>query len=494
VHLKPNDIARIVREQLAATLHAGSTFADARFFAEDWDECLVYYDGNLENNAPTRERGIGVRVLREGTWGFAASADLTEIPACFNRARANAEAAARLPGFRKDLGPPRPRTGSYRSPAQQDPIDLPLTEKADLLRAVDERLKGPPVAHRQVFSHVQRRHVYYWNSEGSEFDRCLVNTFAWMKVLAPDKEGRMQRRSHKLFTPGSGTRGWELLANPTLFADHAERVKQELAELLVAERLPHRRCDVILLPAVAWLQVHETIGHALELDRILGYELSYAGGSHVRPEQIGTLRYGSEKLNARAGIVENSSGTFGFDDEGSPQRDYLLIDKGVLVNVLSSRSDLSEVNTRAGRTVVAESGAAARSCAFSRPPIDRMTNINIDPGNDGTLDDIIKATADGIVFDSATTPSIGSNREHFHITCEIAWEVKDGQRRRVFKNPTYQGHTLEFWNSLDKVGDQSTWHLQQVDSCGKGEPNQIMELGHGVPVLRFRNVETGEAD
>ena len=247
------------------------------------------------------------------------------------------------------------------------------------------------------------------------------------------------------------------------------------------------------LPGQGWLQVHETIGHPLELDRILGYELSYAGGSFVNLDSFGKLKYGSDKLNVSAyGGFPNSPGSFGFDDDGSPERDYLMIDKGLLVNCLTSRAMINEANERAGRKIFKESGGASRSTAFYRAPIDRMTNVNILPGNDGKLKDIIASTENGIVVDNPTSWSIGSNREHFHFGCEIAWEVRNGKKTRVIKNPTYQGHTTEFYNSLTAVGDKSTWVVGQVDSCGKGEPNQVMELGHGVPVLKFDNVITGE--
>jgi TldD protein len=153
---------------------------------------------------------------------------------------------------------------------------------------------------------------------------------------------------------------------------------------------------------------------------------------------------------------------------------------------------VNEANEKAGRKVFVESGGAARATAFYRAPIDRMTNVNILPGDDGTLEDIIAATEDGVILDNPTSWSIGSNREHFHFGCEIAWEVKNGERTRVLRNPTYQGHTLEFYNSLSAVGDRSTWMVDQVDNCGKGEPNQVMQLGHGIPVVRFDDVITGE--
>ncbi|MBN2537830.1 TldD/PmbA family protein [candidate division WOR-3 bacterium] len=490
----PEKIAGVVRPQLERLLAEGGSFGDARFYAEDANQRLMLYDGNLESNTRTDEQGIGVRVLWHGAWGFAATADLDAIPACFDRALANARAAAQLPGFPKDMGPARPSKGEYVAPVEKDPFDVPLADKLAFLKGLDEQLKGEGIAQRVVSARFQRRRIHYWNTEGTEVSRRVMNTFATMMVMAPDKDGRTQRRSVELNSDGAGTRGWEWLADENCFAGHAERIKQDLAAILAAEPLPPGRRDLIILPGQGFLQVHETIGHALELDRILGYELSFAGGSHVRPEMIGKLRYGSDKLNCRAGVTANSPGTFGYDDEGTPQRDYYLIKEGILVNVLSSRTDLGEANARAGREVVKESGTAARACAFYRTPIDRMTNINIDAGPDGTLDDIVRATEDGIIVDTPVSWSIGSNREHFHFGTEIAWEVKDGKRGRVFKNTTYQGHTLEFWNSLDKVGDESTWKLQSVPNCGKGEPNQIMELGHGIPVMRFKNVQTGEKE
>ncbi len=487
-------IAAAVRSELDRMGAAGCSFADARFYDEDRSETLVLRDGNLEANHGALERGIGVRVLCDGAWGFAASAELGAIASVFDRALANARAAARLPGFPKTMGTASPVKGSYRPPVERDPFELPLADKLGLLKGIDAALADPAVAHRMVMARFQRRRIHYWNSEGTEIDRAVLNIFAQMMVMAPDADGRMQRRSWELAGDGGGTRGWEWLADDNCFGGHAERIKSELGQIVAAPPMPPGRRQLIILPGQGFLQVHETIGHALELDRILGYELSFAGGSHVRPEMIGSLRYGSKLLNCRAGVTPNSPGTFGYDDEGTPQYEYYLIKEGILVNVLSSRADLAEANAKAGRTVVSRSGAAARACAFYRTPIDRMTNINIDPGDGGTLEDIIAATEDGCIVDVPVSWSIGSNREHFHFGCEIAWQVKDGRRLGVWKNATYHGHTLEFWNSLDRVGSAPTWRLQQVPNCGKGEPNQIMELGHGIPVMRFAGVETGEKE
>ena len=229
------------------------------------------------------------------------------------------------------------------------------------------------------------------------------------------------------------------------------------------------------------------------MDRILGYELAFAGGSFVTLKDFGKLRYGSEKLTARAdATLPNSPGSFGFDDDGVPAQNNLLIDKGILVGAITGRQMVEEANATARRQIFSGSSGADRATAFYRVPIERMTNINIDPGQDGTLEEIIASTPWGILMDGDRSWSIGSNREQFHFATEIGWLVEDGRITKPVKNSTYKGDTLKFWNSLSAVGDASTWQVKYVDNCGKGQPNQIMQLGHGVPVCRFDNVRIGE--
>jgi TldD protein len=482
-----------IRRQIERVVSRGAEYSDARYFLEDRTEDLVLYDGNLEANDTGFQTGIGARVLWGGAWGFAATSDTGKVEECFEQAMQNAMTASTLVKvpIRMDRLPAH--EGSYSSPVEIDPFGVPLAEKLEFLTALDERIREDWVLRRVVAANFMRRQVFLLNSDGSEIERRQTNIFGTLAVMALDVEGRMQRRTMQLYTTGSGTRGWEMLCKPELFGGHAERIKSELSQLLKADQLEFGKRSVIMLPGQGFLQVHETIGHPLELDRILGYELSYAGGSFVTLDAIGKLRYGSEKLSVSSfGGVSNSPGSFGYDDDGTPERDYLLIDRGILVDVLSSRAMVNEANDRAGRTVLETPGGAARATAFYRAPIDRMTNVNVLPGDDGTLEDIISATGNGIVVDNPTSWSIGSNREHFHFGCEIAWEVRDGERKRILRNPTYQGHTLEFYNSLSAVGDPSTWRLEQVDNCGKGEPNQVMQLGHGIPVMRFDDVLTGE--
>jgi TldD protein len=488
-----SDLKEAVTANVGKVIDAGAQYSDARWYEDDSSEQFILLDGNLEANDTTVESGLGVRVLFGGAWGFAATSITTDVDSCFDRALANAISASKLVKVKLDMGKKEGHTGNFTSPYRIDPFDVSLTDKVSFLKEVDNSLAEDWILRRLIRVQLQRMIIHFWSSEGTYTRRKLINAFAHMTALALDKDNQMQRRSKSLYCDSEGTRGWEMLTDPCLWSGHAERVKAELKEILYAPEVEFGKRSVILLPGQGHLQVHETIGHPLELDRILGYELSYAGGSFVNLDSFGKLRYGSEKLNVSAyGSIKNSPGTFGFDAEGTPERDYLLIDKGILVDCITSRAMISEANARAGRQVFTESGGASRSTAFYRAPIDRMTNVNILPGTDGTLENIISNTEDGIIVDNPTSWSIGSNREHFHFGCEIAWEVKNGARTRVLRNPSYQGHTVEFYNNLTAVGNESTWTVEQVENCGKGEPNQVMELGHGVPVVKFDNVVSGE--
>jgi len=487
------DVKKEIARQISRTASEGAEYVDARFYLEDSSETLLLYDGDLEANDTTLQTGIGVRVLWNGAWGFAATSDPGQLSVCFDRAAANARTASKLVKVPLRMKKRDPVKGNYATPVAVDPFDVTLKDKLDFLTGLDNQLKEDFILRRMTYANFIKKRIHFQNSEGSEIDKDLLHSFGMMMVMAPDADGEMQRRSMHLYSTGDGTAGWNMMTNPELFSGHAARIKSELKELTEAQPLEYGRRSVILLPGQGHLQVHETIGHPLELDRILGYELSYAGGSFVDLDSIGKLQYGSEKLSVSSyGGIANSPGSFGFDDDGTPERDYLLIDRGVLVNALTSRAMVNEANEKAGREVFQQSGGAARATAFYRAPIDRMTNVSILPGNDGTLDDIIAGTEDGVIMDNPVSWSIGSNREHFHFGWERAWDVKNGEKTRVLRNRTYQGHTLEFYKSLSAVGDSSTWIVEQVNNCGKGEPNQVMQIGHGVPVVKFDDVITGE--
>jgi TldD protein len=451
----------------------------------------MMWNGNLKNAASSRESGVGIRVLYKGAWGFSASSELGSLNALFDKALDNARVAAERVTFPIRLAEKESIQGSFNSPNQIDPFSVSLVEKISFLKELDEKLNQPGVSQRICELMFMRKQIIYIDSEGSEIEKNIIEVFPSIQVMGMDAQGESHSRKFSPALTGA-TRGWETL-NPQLFSENAERIVREMNEVLLAEDCPKDERSVILLPGIMFLQTHETIGHALELDRILGYELAYAGGSFVKLDDFGSLRYGSAKLTARAdATILNSPGSFGYDDDGVPVQDNLLIDRGLLVGAITGRQMVEEANARARKQIFNGSSGANRATAFYRVPIERMTNINIDPGTDGSLDDIVKNTEKGIILDGDKSWSIGSNREQFHFATDIGWLVEDGKVTRVAKNSTYKGDTIKFYNSLSAVGDKSTWEVRCVDNCGKGQPNQIMQLGHGIPVCRFDNVKIGE--
>jgi len=484
-------VKETIRKQLDQLHARGAHYVDARWYPQEDSNFLFMWNGNLKENSASSQSGLGVRVLYNGAWGFSASSDLANPDAIFDKAFDNARIASERVTFPIRLAEKEAITDSFTSPNRIDPFTVGLDDKVAFLKKMDDALNQPGVVQRISMLEFVRKQIIFMDTEGSEIEKNIIEVFPSIRVMGIDKDGGMQRRT---YLPGrtAPTRGWESLDDGD-FLTNADRLVSELNQLLVADDAPNGKMSVILLNGIMFLQVHETIGHPLELDRILGYELSFAGGSFVRLEDFGSLRYGSEKLTARANaLVPNSPGSFGFDDDGVPAQDNLLIDKGILVGAITGRQMVEEANAKARRQIFDGSSGANRATSFYRVPIERMTNINIDPGNDGTLEDIIANTEYGLVLDGDKSWSIGSNREQFHFACDIGWLVENGKKKQVVKNPTYRGETLPFYNSLSAVGDESTWQVHFVDNCGKGAPNQVMQLGHGVPVCRFDNVQVGE--
>lgn len=479
------------KKQVRRLTDKGAAYADVRYYPREEEDSRVLWNGNLLDFSRSTERGFGVRVLVDGAWGFAASSDLACVEATFDRAFDNAAAAAKKVTRPVRLADKEVVSGTFTSPCEIDPFEVPLDEQMAMLQDLDRFIDQPGVQHRMVRWQTVRKTIEYYDSEGAEITKNIVENFPFFEVAAFDDEGIRQNR--KYMPPRLGpSRGWEIMDREH-WREQADRIVREMKQLLDAPKALEGRMSVILMPDIMFLQVHETIGHALELDRILGYELSFAGGSFVRLDDFGRLQYGSEKLNVRAdATLVNSPGSFGYDDDGVRAQNRMLIQNGVLVGAITSRQMVVEANERAGRDIFDGSGGACRACSFYRVPIERMTNINIDPGEDGTLEDIVSNTERGVILSGEKSWSIGSNREQFHFANDIGWYVEDGAVRHVVKNPAYSGMTLDFYRSLAAVGDQTTWKVQYVDNCGKGVPGQVMQLGHGVPVCRFDNVKVGE--
>ena len=466
-------------------------YADIRVHLLDQEEHFSTLKGQLHDFQTTEKFGFGVRVLNQGAWGFSSFETWEDLHKAFDQAVELARAAS---SYRKDkikLAPKESYQDSFSSPINMDPFSIATEEKIHRLMKLDKKLENEKFELWGCNLGLYKKHVLYMDTEGSIIEKHILNVEYGHSCSTTDKDGFQQRRSYTMPLEAQGSVGWENILDSTL-DKKAEDCSKELLELLEAPICEEEVCDIILLPEMMALQTHETIGHALELDRILGYELSYAGGSHIDLQDFDELQFGSTKLTARAdGSVINSPGSIGYDDDGIKGIDVPLIEKGKLKSAITSRQMIVEANEKAGKTIFKESGGANRAESYNKLPIERMNNINIDFGDDGSLEDLIKNTKNGLLVESPRSWSIGSNRENFHFACEIGWKITDGKISHIVRNPTYHGDSLKFWHSLSGVGDQSTWEMQQVYNCGKGQPNQIMRLGHGVPICKFENVNVG---
>jgi TldD protein len=257
----------------------------------------------------------------------------------------------------------------------------------------------------------------------------------------------------------------------------------EAVELLSAKECPSEVTTLVLDSGQVELQVHESIGHPIELDRVLGMEEAFAGTSFLKPDDRGRLRYGSDLISITAdATVPGGLGSFGYDDEGVPAQRVPVIVDGIFQEFISSRETAAELGER--------SNATMRADGWQNLPLIRMTNINLEP-REGSLEEIIGDTKDGILMATNQSWSIDDKRVNFQFGCEIAWRIKDGKRTELYRNPNYTGITTEFWGSCDAVGSREEWVLWGTPNCGKGQPGQVARVGHGVPPARFRNVQVG---
>jgi TldD protein len=473
----------------------GASYADVRV-VERRTESVTVKNGRVEAVSLSHTAGFGVRVIVDGSWGFASSAELSvrkaeEVAAL---AMAIARASARVRARAVALAPAPVVRDTYRTPVQRDPFTVPLEEKIALLLAADERMRRVPrIGVAESTIGIARERKTFANSEGSYIEQEITETGCGLEATAVG-EGEVQRRSY----PNSvgrhtGTEGWEFVETYDL-PGNAERVASEAVQLLTAPQCPSGRRTIILDATQVALQVHESCGHPVELDRVLGMEASYAGTSFLTPDKLGWFQYGSEIVNITADATSPGGlGTFGYDDEGVAAQRTPLVRNGIFVGYLTSRDTVAELRAllgdRAAQVLPQEgSNGTARADGWNRIPLIRMTNINLEPG-EWRLDDLIADTDDGLYLETNKSWSIDDRRLNFQFATEWCREIKGGKLGTVYKNATYTGITPEFWRSCDAICRE--WRVWGTPNCGKGQPPQVAHVGHGAAAARFRNVEVG---
>jgi TldD protein len=360
---------------------------------------------------------------------------------------------------------------------------VPLAKKLALLLEADRVMRE--VRELRVATgelRFVREEKWFISSEGADIVQTRVQSGGGIVAMAEGK-GEVQRRSYPSSYGGDHANlGYEFVEQMD-FAGHARRTAEEAVALLSADQCPSRVTTVILDSAQLALQVHESCGHPTELDRVFGTERSFAGTSFLTTDKLDGFRYGSEIVNLYAdATIPGAMGSFGYDDEGVPGQRVELVKKGIFSGYLSSR----ETAARLGLA----SGGAMRAGGWNRLPIIRMTNVCLAPG-DSNLEDMIRETDEGIYACTNKSWSIDDQRLNFQFATEMGWEIKRGELGRMLRNVSYQGVTPEFWGKCDAIAGQQQWHPWGVLNCGKGEPMQVMWVGHGVAPARFREVRVG---
>ena len=463
----------------------GAEYADIRS-VETSQERFVVRNGAVETITRDESTGFGIRVLINGAWGFASSPDITSDNLNKTTALAIQIAKASASHNRNavDLGPAVTSKGTYITPIEIDPFKIPLDQKIDLLLESDKSMASVKKIRSRLSSLVFiREHKIFANTEGAYTDQTIYESGGGIQSTAVG-DSEVQRRSYpQMNGRQQGCAGWEYITSLDI-PGNSEKTAMEAAALLTAESCPTDIItDVIIGGSQLALQVHESCGHPIELDRVLGEEAAYAGTSFLTPDKLNNFAYGSEYVNITADSLRTPGlGSFGWDDEGVPSQTTPIVSSGQFVGYLMSRESAS--------TLGLTSNGCMRASSWNRLPMIRMTNVSLEAGT-WSLDDLISDTDSGIFMETNRSWSIDDRRYNFQFGTEMGYEIKNGKIGKLLKNCTYTGITPEFWNSCDAVCNSDHWVMWGTPNCGKGQPGQIGHTGHGASPARFRNIRVG---
>ncbi len=469
----------------------GASYCDLRV-VDERDRMLATKNGAVGHASESESLGVGIRVIVNGSWGFAATEELTRegVEGAAAQAVEIARASARVKEHDIRLAAERAATVEWSAPCRIEPFSTSIEQNLDLLLRVDKELRAVEgVTLAETNLHFRRYEQWFYSSEGSDIHQTRTTTGAGFTAYS-FQGSEIQKRSYPNSFGGQyQNKGYELIEELKL-VENARRIGEECVALHKADQCPEGKFDIVLDSSQLGLQIHESIGHPIELDRVLGMEANFAGMSFLTLEKLRTLRYGSEIVNVVADATEQHGpglGTFAYDDEGVAAQRTPIITNGLFTGYLSSRETAHAISEQ-------RSNGTMRAEGWNRIPIIRMTNVSILPGEKPlSLGQLIAGTERGIFFQTNRSWSIDDKRYNFQFGTEIGWEIKGGKLGRMLKNPSYSGITTEFWNSMDAICSREHWTLWGTPNCGKGQPMQTMGTGHGASPARFRNVTVGTA-
>jgi predicted Zn-dependent protease len=457
-------------------------------------EELMVRQGVAQAPSRIRDAGVMVTVVDRGGLGYAATSDASDsgLAAAFAEATELAHASAGRTVFDYGSLPRVTPRGRYRSPIERPVSGSGLKSKLELLSTIsaDTKLDDRIVDWLATLWTVSTDQLFITGDGGhaeQHFSQVIPNVQATARI-----DGVTQTRSaHGQYNGFCQQGGMEVL-DRAQFSTDGSRVAREALALASAPQCPSGEMDVILMPDQMMLQIHESIGHPLELDRILGDERNFAGTSFVTLDMFGSYRYGSELLNVTYDPSQPGQlASFAFDDDGSPAQREFIIEHGILKRPLGGHVSLARA--RAMRADI-EGVATARACSWNRAPIDRMSNLNVEAGH-STLPEMIASIEFGVLMRTNCSWSIDDSRNKFQFGCEYGQVIRNGRLAEVVRNPNYRGISATFWRSLAMVGDASTFQVMGTPFCGKGEPSQVIRVGHAAPACKFSRVTVfgGEA-
>lgn len=484
---------RLGEVALARAQELGASHADFRLERNRY-QYLGARDGILQTASDAEDLGFAVRVVHEGAWGFASGVVLTEDEArrVAETAVSVARVAAAMTTTPVELAPePVHDDVTWVSGYEVNPLEVPTPEKAALLVDWTQRLRaGTAVAHATAFLQQVQENKYYADLSGTRTTQQRVRLQPGFEATGEDADTGIFDSMASIAPPVG--RGWEYLTGTHWDWDaELAEVPELLAEKLKAPSVEAGTYDLVVDPSNLWLTIHESIGHATELDRALGYEANYAGTSFATYDKLGTLQYGSPVMNVRGDRTqEHGLATVGYDDEGVQTQSWDIVRDGILVGYQLDRSmahlkpELTASDTGQGRS---------NGCAFADSPghipIQRMANVSLVPGTDDlSTDDLIGKVERGIYIVGDKSWSIDMQRFNFQFTGQRFYKITDGKLDGMLRDVAYQATTTDFWGSMEAVGGPDTWVLGGAFNCGKAQPGQVAAVSHGCPSALFRGV------
>jgi len=471
---------------LSTAKKEGVDYADIRICTYQ-NQRISARDKILTRLSDSTSSGFGVRTFYKGAWGFAASSFINkdEIVKVSKKSAAIAKASHLTLKEPLKLTEASPYVDHWQTPYLKDPFKIPNEKKIEFLLKINQELLKVKGIRRAVSSmNFTQEDKYFASTIGSFIEQLIMRADAEYTAIAVGKEG-FESRSYRDMPLNKGYEYIEEIP----FLENAKVVAEEAVEKLRAAPSPTGVKDLILAPSNLWLTIHESVGHATELDRVLGWEADYAGTSFATTDKLGKFQYGSKLVNFLACRTHpNFRSSVGYDDEGVKTHEWHLVKDGILVGYATDRSVAGFIDDK-------KSHACAYADNWSSMPIIRMPNVSLAPGGKKAPapEELIADTKDAIYIEGTGSYSIDHQRRNFQFGGDAFWEVKNGKKIRMLKNVTYQSNTPEFWNSVDAICGIEDWKPYGTPHCGKGQPGQRAQMTHACSTVRARNINVGGA-